>query len=460
VTAVLRTDGSGPDNPGRLSGARGPAGALRIAVALGDAERELALLVALGETGDLVVAERCLSAEQLLACARADRVDALLVALDLHRLDAAVLEDLGRTGLPMVLLGAADAEGACHAAAVLPPAAEAAEVRDALLAAARGERVWRPAPAAEEQPEAPLAGARDEMPALSVLALASGHGSPGRTTIALNLAAALGAVSPTVLVDADLGGPSLAAYLDLDPTRNLYMVSHGEPESARDWERIVGQEVQPLHPRSPHAAVLCGVPKPEMRASLSRRFFERLVAYLRRRYRYVVLDVGADLLGSETALHRTALSLADQVLLVATGDVVGLWHARQALGLLRGQLALPTERVALLVNRHDERFHHGRAEIEWALGAPAAAVLPYDHTGAERAIAEHRPMVLDQGSKAGFYLLELAGRVHGGRIEPPPEPRPARRSWRLRPPWSRRGVPATPGPTVVTGGWDGERTGP
>ncbi|HEV8636470.1 MAG TPA: hypothetical protein VG370_19790 [Chloroflexota bacterium] len=456
---MLTTDGHDPDTPAQPAGARPGAPALRVAVALGDAGRELALLVALGEAGDMVVAERCLSAEQLLTCARAGRVDVLLVALDLHRLSASVLEELGRTGRPMVLLGAADAEGAHHAAAVLPSAADMADVRGALLAAARGERVWRPAPTTEEQPEAPLVTVREETLALSVLALASGHGSPGRTTVALNLAAALGAVSPTVLVDADLGGPSLAAHLDLDPTRNLYMVAHAEPETVRDWERVVAQEVQPLHPRSPHAAVLCGVPKPEMRASLSRRFFERLVAYLRRRYRYVVLDVGADLLGAETALHRTAVGQADQVLLVAASDVVGLWHARSALGRLRGQLALPPEHVALIVNRHDERFHHGRAEIEWALGAPAAAVIPYDHTGTERAIAEHRPMVLDQGSKAGFYLLELAGRVHGGRIEPPPEPRSARRAWRVRLPWSRRRGRVAAAPAVVAGKRYGDHAG-
>jgi hypothetical protein len=224
---VLTTDGHDPDTPAQPAGARPGAPALRVAVALGDAGRELALLVALGEAGDMVVAERCLSAEQLLTCARAGRVDVLLVALDLHRLSASVLEELGRTGRPMVLLGAADAEGAHHAAAVLPSAADMADVRGALLAAARGERVWRPAPTTEEQPEAPLVTVREETLALSVLALASGHGSPGRTTVALNLAAALGAVSPTVLVDADLGGPSLAAHLDLDPTRNLYMAKYG-----------------------------------------------------------------------------------------------------------------------------------------------------------------------------------------------------------------------------------------
>src|SRR5207237_10090599 len=93
----------------------------------------------------------------------------------------------------------------------------------------------------------------------ALLAVTSGYGSPGRTTLAVNLAAALGTVAPTVLVDADLVGPSVAAYLDLDPTRNLYMLAHAEPETVRDWDRALDQELQSLDPRSRQAVALCGL---------------------------------------------------------------------------------------------------------------------------------------------------------------------------------------------------------
>ena len=111
----------------------------------------------------------------------------------------------------------------------------------------------------------------------------------------------------------------------------------------------------------------------------------------------------------------------------------------------------------------DGRFHHGREEIEWGLEAPTAAVIPYDHAGAERAIAAQRPMALDYRSGAGFYLLQLAGRVHGGRIELPPEPRQPRRSrglGRLSPARLFRRRPAAPSAAsaaLVTGASDGER---
>src|SRR5262249_37485686 len=162
-----------------------------------------------------------------------------------------------------------------------------------------------------------------------------------------------------------------------------------EPGSPREWELALQQETQPLAARSPQGVVLCGVPKPEMRRGVSPRFCERLLAELQQRYRYVIIDVGAELLGAEAACPRPAVRRA--------ADLVALWHAHTALGLLQRHLQVPPERVALVINRHDRRHHHSRAEIEWALGRATAAVLPHDHGGVQRALAAQQPLVLDHG---------------------------------------------------------------
>jgi len=388
------------------------------------------------EQGDFALVDRCLAADQLLECARGGRVEAILIASDLHRLSSTTLAELTRTRVPLVVLAAYPTDEQLQETRwpVLPIEADPEEVRAALWAALRGEHPGLPTAIVEPEVEI------DALPrpnpdrdlSMSVIAVASGHGSPGRTTVALGLAAALGAVAPTVLVDADLSGPSLAACLDADPTRNLYMLAHAEPVTPRDWERAIGQETQPLGPRSPHGVVLCGVPKPEMRTGVSSRFFERLVTELRRGYRYIVLDIGAELLETEAAVHRTALGLGQQVLLVASADLVGLWHARTVLGIFTGTLQLDPHQVSLIINRHDRRYHHGRAEIEWALGLPTAAVIPYDHGASQRALAAQRPMVLEERSRAARSLLNLAERVHGGSIVLPPEPSRGERAWWLR----------------------------
>lgn len=398
---------------------------LRVIVGLGDQEREQRLLPTLTASGQVDVVDRCLAAEQILTSARRNLADVALIAFDLHRLTDQTLADLARTGLPFVILIPANGNPWPSVRAIAVPLdADAGVVAQALQAAIRGEdgpsarSVEEPVADRDQNAEPP--SPRTEMP--TVITVAGGHGSPGRTMVALNLAVALGAVAPTALVDADCTGPSLAAYLDADPTRNLVMVAHAEPASPRDWDRVLSQENQPLGTRSPHGVVLCGIPKPAMRTSVSPRLFGQMVAELRPRYRFVILDVGADLFGEEVALHRAALAHADRILLVSAASLVGLWHARTALGLLKEQLAVPPEQIALIINQHDRRYHHARSEIEWALGMTAAAVIPYDRAAVERAILAQRPLVVESRGRAARAILDLAARVHGGKILLPPEP--------------------------------------
>jgi Mrp family chromosome partitioning ATPase len=119
------------------------------------------------------------------------------------------------------------------------------------------------------------------------VAVAGGPGSPGRTTVALGLASAIGCAQSAVLVDLDVTGPSVAAVLDADPTRNLAMLAHAEPSGPGEWSRALAQEVQPLGPGSRWGAVLCGLPKRQLRTVVSAPFVERLVAELRRSYAWV-----------------------------------------------------------------------------------------------------------------------------------------------------------------------------
>jgi len=410
---------------------------LRVAVGLGDPERERRLLPALSAGGSILVAERCLSADHLITCIEAGAVDVAVIADDLHRLTDDALAILAQSRIPLVVLAARphDERWQAIASIALPLDAAPEAVQQATFAVRYRDRSQPVAPPDDRlSPSMATTAAPEASPSeLATFAVASGHGSPGRTIVALNIAAALGAVAPTVLVDADIAGPSVAAYLDLDPTRNLFMLAHADPRSPRDWDQAIAAETQPLSPRSPQGVALCGIPKPEMRAGVSAHFFKQLLSELRQRYRFVILDIGADLLSTEVGLHRLALGASQQVLFVATADLVGLWHARVGLGLLGRSLSITDERVALLINRYDRRFHHSRTEIEWNLGRPLAALISDDRTHVQRAVLAQYPLVLNRRSRAGRTLLDLAERVQGGRIILPPE-HPAKRRYQ----WLRR----------------------
>ena len=58
------------------------------------------------------------------------------------------------------------------------------------------------------------------------------------------------------------------------------------------------RSLQALGGRSTEAAVLCGVPKLDLRVGITARFLDRLIQELRTAYRYVILDIGAELLES------------------------------------------------------------------------------------------------------------------------------------------------------------------
>jgi MinD-like ATPase involved in chromosome partitioning or flagellar assembly len=418
---------------------------LRLALGLGDQELEQRLRPALDAADDLVVVAQSLAADQLLQVVESRHADAAVVAWSLHRLSDAVLDQLDRSGLPVVLLvpDPEDERWRARRGPVLPLDADAATIREVVLAARRGERLFAKShtllrPIATE-PVTLKAADAPEGPPPGIIAVAGGMGSPGRTTVAINLAAALGAAAPTVLVEADLCAPALAGYLDRDPSRNLCTLAHAVREEPRAWGPALADELQPLARQSPLGVVLCGPPKREMRTSIAPAFLERLLVELAHRYQYVVVDVGPDLLGMETAAatHRAALASAHHVLLVSASDLVGLWHARTALDQFERQLGIDRRSVNLILNRYDARYHHGRSEVEWHLGAPIAAVVPFDHQASQQAIAEQRPLVVDPTSRASRALIGLAERVHDGKLRLPIEPARRDRSE----PWWRRVLP-------------------
>jgi len=111
-----------------------------------------------------------------------------------------------------------------------------------------------------------------------------------------------------------------------------------------------------------------------------------------------------------------------------------LLYARTALDQLERLVGLERQRVSLVLNRHDPRYHHSPQEVQWHLGAAVAAVIPFDYAAMQRATAEQRPLVLDPASRAARALLVLAERLNEGKLHLAAEPR----SVRTRGVWWRR----------------------
>lgn len=302
---------------------------------------------------ELVVVRRCADVADVLAAVGAGLARATVLGADLPGVDTEVLADLRRRGVGVVVLlpaGAAGEEaerrwrglGATRFAVEdRSPADVAREV--ALAAAAEHAPPTSPADAVE----ADAFGAPGR-----TVAVWGPHGSCGRTTIAVNLAAELGAAGRSVLlVDADSRGASVGQALGLlDDAPSLLACVRAAADGRLDAAGLAARAAvvgDGLH-------VLTGAPDGarwgELRPAALRRVLE--VGALGHDWTVVDLPGGTDDLAEESgrdAVLATVLDAADVVLVVGAADPVGL--QRFARAWLRLPDLAPDAVVVPVVNR-------------------------------------------------------------------------------------------------------------
>ena len=368
-----------------MTAAPGRPGSLRLLLAAGDRERERSLASELAGLGVEIVA-RCLDAPSLLE-RDPDDVDAALVAAGLHRLSPAVLRAVRERGLPVALLSGdvSDSERYGGLARVLPAAADAREVAAALVEIARRGPVYEGASLFEGLGEGGTAPARASAGG-TVVAVTSGKGAPGKTTLAISLAAALsGRGLQVALADFDLRGGNVAPCLDLDPRRGLVGLQTADPGPAPGR---VAEELQD----GPGFSVLAGIERPGLGAGLREETLPVALSALRELHDRVVVDLPGYGTGERGSRPDSVLRAADLVLLVAGPDPVSLWNAWLAAGEAGRALPRQRGRLAAVLNRRLRRAHHGSGDVEEALGLPVEGSVREDAPGARRALERRLPL--------------------------------------------------------------------
>lgn len=375
----------------------------RVVLAIGNPERERQLLTALRE-GGCTVAGRSLDGPSVVQQATAGNADVVLASAGLHRLTGASLIAVREAGVPMVLLaGAGEADANEGLAYVLPAASDGPVIIAALQEAVRRGAVASQVTA--DNPSAPARPAPGYQGSCEGIALVSGKGAPGTTTVAIGLAAALATKKRSVLlIDGDLRGGSIGPSLDLDPRRGLSGLSAGPSDRP---ERVL-DELQD----GPGFSILTGIERPEARERLAPERIAATVSALQERFDVILIDGGETLSGVTSAVGAAFLRSAERVLLVATADLLGLWNARGSLRFVTESLGVPPEAVSAVVNRRTGRDQYGEHEVERALGIRVVAAIPEDPRAARRARATQVPITA-AGGKAARALADLATRMGG-----------------------------------------------
>lgn len=296
------------------------------------------------------VVRRCADLAETLAVSAAGIGDVVLVDVSVRGLSRETITTLLHGS---AVVGLRPDDGLEHTSLGLQHVVSAAAPIDEILAAISRALDHEADPVAEVQ-----ADAHDDSGPRGPLCVVWGPaGAPGRSTIAVNLAAeAARAGRPTVLVDADTYGPSLGQMLGIiEETPGI--VSAGRAHDRDTLDEDTMNSLLPLV--QPGLRLLSGIGVPARWAELRTSSLDGIWHALARRGELVIADVSASLeedeeLSYDTAAPQrnaaaiTAVRSADAVIAVVTADPVSITrflrdHARLA--------ELGAQDIHVIVNR-------------------------------------------------------------------------------------------------------------
>jgi hypothetical protein len=263
------------------------------------------------------VARRCADLADLLAAAEAGAGEVVVVSADLRGLALSVVARLHGLGIGVVGLtdpADEDAERRLRQmgiTALVGVDAERTAYEQVLLAAPGGPDRQRPETA--QPPEPQLGETETERPRGSIVAVWGPVGAPGRTTVAVNLAAELAGLGiATLLVDADTYGGCVAQTLAvLDEAPGLVAATRAADHGTLDLAALA--RMAPEVTRG--LRVLTGIPRPERWTEIRAGALERVLDVCRGLADVVVVDCGFSLEDDEELSYDTEAPRRNQATL-------------------------------------------------------------------------------------------------------------------------------------------------
>jgi pilus assembly protein CpaE len=190
-----------------------------------------------------------------------------------------------------------------------------------------------------------------------MVTLFSPKGGVGRTTLAYNIAVALGQEHRVCLIDGSL------QFSDL---RGLLRVPAVAPSIVNlPTDRIREQDLTDVMWRDPSGIdILLAPPRVEMAEMVTTRDVEKVLSLLRQLYEYVIIDTRAAL--SDDVL--VFLDAADLILQVLTYDSMAIRSLAMSSETFTA-IGYPPAKLATVLNRADASGGFAKADVEQALGS-------------------------------------------------------------------------------------------
>ncbi len=220
------------------------------------------------------------------------------------------------------------------------------------------------------------AGASDESGDQGIVCTVIGaKGGVGTTMIAAHLAAELSGVHRVLCIDANFRNGDLAPMVDMTSKDSIAdLIARADSMDERMLSAAVAVHGSKVH--------FLTQPEDQDRVSEVRaEDLYNIYTSAARAYQYVVIDGGSHL-DEPTQL---AASVADQILLVATPDVVAIRNAHKKLQSLTNA-GVDRARIHLILNQVPPKPHLSQEDIEQNLEARVMARIPLDVTTVSQAL--------------------------------------------------------------------------
>jgi CRP-like cAMP-binding protein len=248
--------------------------------------------------------------------------------------------------------------------------------------------------------------------AASTVAVYSPKGGSGRTTIAVNLAAALAKRFPGEVLLVDLALPynhaALISYLT--PTGCLAAASQVPPQNFE--EAVLGAILH--HPGG--MMLLPGVLRAEQADLITVDLVNRAMGILVNAFRYIVFDLGV----AFTDIVISVLDHSQRVLVIVTPELSSLKDVGELLNIFTNVLNIVPGRVILALNNKVPKSVVGKEDVVRTLKQELAVEIDFDGTKPDEAAVKGEILVLtDPKSAIARGVEQLAGMIAGSTASVP-----------------------------------------
>lgn len=241
-------------------------------------------------------------------------------------------------------------------------------------------------------------------------AMVNAKGGSGATVLTCNVAHIMAAVTQlrVAVLDMDVQFGTLPLYLDLTPEQSiLKALKVADTLDAVALEAYMAKHDSGLH-------VLCAIPdEVVLPGEISTERVGRLISLAMQSYEHVIIDLPRQI----DLVTAMVMERADQVVVVMEQSVTHVRDAKRLLAVLSQELAIPNDRIVLVVNRYHVKNQVSIADIEQALKRKSPILVPNDFKHVTESVNLGIPLYKHvRSAPISKALVALAERLSGKRV--------------------------------------------